>query len=110
MIDLDLVGESASSTSISIPEEERNANAAAANFCAPVAKVNSFMARKRPFYDERDVLDFARILGRHPGLVVGQMQFRLNNYSYLSKHLAKIRSFIVSGAIVDGWEQGHISL
>lgn len=109
MIDADLSGVKAS-TDESLPEEERAANAAAANFCAPVPKVQSFISRKHPFYYERDVLAFARLVNRHPGLIVGQMQFRMNNYSYLAKHLSKIRNVVIPGAIVDGYGQdAHIA-
>src|SRR5260221_4787630 len=104
IIDTALEGERAG-TGKSLPAEERVANAAASDFCAPMAKMDSFMARKRPFYYERDVVAFARLLNRHPGLIVGQMQFRLGNYSYLTKHLVKIRQFVLPGAIVDGWDQ-----
>ena len=100
----DLEGKRAG-TGDELPEEERIANAAASKFCAPTDRLTAFMARKHPFYYERDVLAFARTLARHPGLVIGQMQFRLDNYSYLAKHLSKIRGFVLPGSIFDGWGQ-----
>jgi HTH-type transcriptional regulator/antitoxin HigA len=106
MIDWKLEGVRAS-TSSALRIEERVANAAAANFCVPTEKLDSFMVRKRPFYYERDVINLARTLGRHPGLVVGQMQFRMERYDYLARHLAKVRQFVLPGAISDGW--GHIA-
>jgi HTH-type transcriptional regulator/antitoxin HigA len=106
MIDWKLEGIRAS-TSTTLRVEERVANAAAANFCVPAEKLDSFMTRKKPFYYERDVINFARILGRHPGLVVGQMQFRMERYDYLARHLVKVRQFVLSGAIADGW--GHVA-
>lgn len=63
------------------------------------------MARKHPFYYERDVLAFSQTISRHPGIVIGQMQFRLDNYAYLARHLVKIRSFILPVSIFDGWGQ-----
>ncbi len=104
MIDVNLEGENAG-TGSSIPEEERIANAAAANFCVPTEKLDSFMRRKHPFYYEKDVIAFARIVGRHPGLIIGQMQYRLNRYDYLARYLAKIRQFVLPGSIADGWGQ-----
>lgn len=104
IIDSDLEGDRAG-TGASLPVEERVANASASNFCVPTAKLDSFLARKRPFYYERDVVAFAQTLHRHPGLVIGQMQFRLNNYSYLTKHLVRVRHLVMPGAIVDGWGQ-----
>ena len=104
VIDVDLEGVRAG-TGDDLPEEERVANQAASNFCAPSDKLTNFMKRKHPFYYERDVVAFARLVGRHPGLIVGQMQFRLDNYAYLAKHLARVRHAVVTGCIVDGWGQ-----
>lgn len=93
------------STDASLSERERRANAAAANFCAPSDKVDSFIARKRPYFYEKDVLAFSRILNRHPGLVVGQMQHKLNDPKYLRKYQVKVRSFVTPSAVTDGWGQ-----
>jgi len=86
-------------------EEERIANAEARDFCVNTDKFDSFMIRKKPFYYERDVIAYSRIINRHPGIIVGQMQRKLGNYSYLARHLAKVRQFVGPNAIVDGW--GH---
>jgi HTH-type transcriptional regulator / antitoxin HigA len=88
-----------------VPEEEQIANAAAANFCVPDVKFDSFMARKHPFYYEKDVIAFAQIMNRHPGLVAGRIRRRLDRWDYLSRHLVKIRQFVLPGAIADGWGQ-----
>jgi HTH-type transcriptional regulator/antitoxin HigA len=101
----DLDGERASATDSAIPEEERIANAAAGDFCAPADKLDSFMLRKRPFFYERDVIAFARLHQRHPGLVVGQMRHRMKRHDYLTRYLVKIRQFVLRGAITDGWGQ-----
>lgn len=93
------------STDASLPEQERRANAAAADFCAPSDKVDSFIARKRPYFYEKDVLALSRILNRHPGLVIGQMQHKLNDPKYLRKYQVKIRSFVTPSAVTDGWGQ-----
>ncbi|HEY6466363.1 MAG TPA: HigA family addiction module antitoxin, partial [Candidatus Acidoferrales bacterium] len=45
MVDVDL-----DTTAVSISEEERIANEAATNFCAPSDKIDSWIARKRPYY------------------------------------------------------------
>jgi HTH-type transcriptional regulator/antitoxin HigA len=102
-----LEGDRASATSEAISEQERHANAVAADFCVPVAKMDSFMVRKRPYYYEKDVLAFARIHHRHPGLVVGQMQKRMDRWDYLTRHLVKVRQSVIPNAIVDGW--GHVA-
>ena len=105
IIDTNLEGKRASADDPSLSEEERVANAAAGDFCVPKQKMDSFMIRKHPFFYEKDVVAFARVVNRHPGIVVGQMQFRLDNYAYLTKRIAKIRQFVLPGAIVDGWGQ-----
>lgn len=107
MIDWKLEGVRASSTNSTLRVEERVANAAAANFCVPTEKLDSFMARKHPFYYERDVIGLARILSRHPGIVVGQMQFRMDRYDYLARHLVKVRQFVLPASNTDGW--GHVA-
>ena len=101
VIDL-LEGDNASSTSKAISEQERIANAAAADFCAPAAKLDSFMVRKHPFYYEKDVLAFARMHHRHPGIIVGQMQKRMDRWNYLTNTWQKIRQCVLPAAIVDG--------
>jgi HTH-type transcriptional regulator / antitoxin HigA len=100
MVDTDLEGDQ-SNASI----EEKVANEAAADFCAPRSKLDSFMVRKHPFFYEKDVVAFARLLNRHPGLIIGQMQRRLKDYRYLARHLVKIRHFVLPGSVADGWGQ-----
>jgi HTH-type transcriptional regulator/antitoxin HigA len=100
MIDVDL--EAIENT---LPEEERAANTAASDFCAPTDKLTSFINRKHPFYYEKDVIALSRVLNRHPGIVIGQMRRRLNRYDYLTRHLVKIRQFVLPGANADGWGQ-----
>lgn len=89
-----------------VPETERIANTAAADFCIPTAEMDLFIARKQPFFSERDIIGFARRLQVHPGLVVGQVQRRTGRFDLLRKHQVKCRQFILSTAIVDGW--GHV--
>ena len=45
-----------------VSEEERVANEAAASFCVPQDKLERFIARKSPFYTDRDILGFSRTL------------------------------------------------
>jgi HTH-type transcriptional regulator/antitoxin HigA len=99
MIDIDL--DKADSTT----EEERIANDAASNFCVPSEKLNSFIKRKHPYYYEKDVIAFSHLLQRHPGIVIGQIRKRLNRWDYLTRHLVKIRQFVLPGSIADGWGQ-----
>ena len=86
-----------------LPEEECVANAAAADFCVPTAEMNLFIARKAPFFAERDVIGFARRLNVHPGLVVGQIQRHTERWDFLRRYLVKVRGFVLPGSMVDGW-------
>jgi HTH-type transcriptional regulator/antitoxin HigA len=87
------------------PEEERVANTAAQAFCVPQDEMESFFIRKAPFFSERDVVGFARRVHRHPGIVVGQIQRKTEQWNFLRRYQVKIRDYIASSAIVDGWGQ-----
>jgi HTH-type transcriptional regulator / antitoxin HigA len=100
MIDIDL-----DMQATSISQEERIANDAAANFCAPSQRLDEWLKRKQPYYYERDVLAFSRTIQRHPGIVIGQIRRKLNRYDYLSRYLVKIRQYILPVALADGWGQ-----
>ena len=102
MLDAELEGERAG-TGSNIAEEERVANQAAADFCVPRRSLESFVARKAPFFAERDVIGFARTLKIHPGIAAGQLQRRVNRYDLFRSHLVKIKSIVAPGAMVDGW-------
>ena len=86
-----------------IPEEERISNMAAAEFCVPSESMDSFIARKSPFFLQRDLLGFATTLGVHPGLVAGQLQHRTGRYDLFRNYLSKIRFAVAPSAMVDGW-------
>lgn len=104
MIDADL-SVSGMGDSPNVPEEERQANEAAAEFCVPQDKMRSFVLRKNPFFYEKDVLAFAKLNGVHPGVPVGQIQHKTGRFNHLRKHQVKIREHLLPGAIVDGWDR-----
>lgn len=100
-----MVDEDLDAVAISISQEERIANDAAANFCAPSDKLDTWIKRKQPYYYEREVLALARILERHPGIVIGQIRRKLKRYDYLTRYLVKIRQYLLPVATTDGWGQ-----
>lgn len=102
LLDAELEGERAG-TGADIAAEEREANAAAADFCVPKNQLEKFIARKAPFFAQRDLMGFSRTLQIHPGLVAGQLRHRLGRYDLFSAHLAKVRSHVAPSAMVDGW-------
>src|SRR5690606_11455794 len=76
-----------------LPEEERRADAAAAEFLIPQDKLSSFMSRKGKFISERDVLSLSVRHNIHPAVVVGQIQRRRHEqgdpkaYAWLRRRL-----------------------
>ena len=98
-VDVDLQNEEQGT----LPPSELRANRAAANFCVPTEELESFFIRKAPFISERDVLGFSKRIGRHPGIVVGQLQRKLERPEYLNRLKAKIRDHVAGAAVVDGW-------
>jgi HTH-type transcriptional regulator/antitoxin HigA len=65
--------------------------------------LDAFLARKAPFFSERDLIGFSRILKVHPGIVAGQLQRRTKRYDRFRDHLVKVREIIAPTAIKDGW-------
>jgi HTH-type transcriptional regulator/antitoxin HigA len=101
MLDSDLAADIADE--MGIPDEERVANEAAAEFCVPKKMMDAFMARKAPFFHDRDVLAFAKMINVHPGLIAGQIRHRTGNYTRFQKYLEKVRGSVLPSAVVDGW-------
>lgn len=90
-----------------LPEAEHEANAAAADFAVPKAKMESWIARKQPFFSENDLLGFAKVQGVHPGIVAGQLRHRIRNFRVFKHLLVKIRAAVTATAVVDGWGETY---
>lgn len=87
-----------------LPKEEILANEAASEFLVPKDELNNFIVRVRPLYSEQRILLFAKRIGVHPGIVVGQLQFRDEvPYTHFHKHLVKVREIVTQTALTDGW-------
>jgi len=88
----------------SLPPEEVRANDAASEFVVSKQELDSFIVRVRPLYSEQRILLFAKRINVHPGLVVGQLQFRDEvPYTHFHKYLVKIREIVTQTALTDGW-------
>jgi HTH-type transcriptional regulator/antitoxin HigA len=88
----------------SLPVQEIKANDAASEFLVPKTELDGFITRVRPLYSEQRILLFAKRIGVHPGLVVGQLQFRDEvPYTHFHKYLVKVREIIAQVAMTDGW-------
>lgn len=92
-----------------LPEEEKRADAAAAEFLVPQEKLASFMARKGKWISETDVLAFSARHNIHPAVVIGQIQHHRHRngdgraFSFLRKYLVKIHDHFMTWPLRDGW-------
>jgi HTH-type transcriptional regulator / antitoxin HigA len=86
-----------------VSAQEHAANKAAAGFGVPSHVVDDFIARKSPLFSRNRIQDFAKIVGIHPGIVVGQLQHRLDRWDLHRRLLVKIRQHVVPSASTDGY-------
>lgn len=92
-----------------LPEEEKLADAAAAEFLIPQDKLFSFMARKGKWISETDVLAFAARHNVHPAVVIGQIQHQRHKsgderaFSFLRRYLTKVHEYYTAWPMSDGW-------
>ncbi|MCC6242115.1 MAG: helix-turn-helix domain-containing protein [Gemmatimonadaceae bacterium] len=86
-----------------VPAAEIAANIAATEFCLPTDAMQTFIDRVGPLYSKSNVRECARANGVHPGLVVGQLQRRLNRWDLFRPMLVKVRESLTSVALTDGY-------
>jgi HTH-type transcriptional regulator/antitoxin HigA len=86
-----------------VSEQELQATSAALEFPMPTEELDDFIARKRPIFSEKQVIGFANRFGVHPGIVVGQLQYRTQRFNLLRTHLTKIRDVVTASAVTDGY-------
>ena len=84
-------------------DAEDAANNAASNFCVPETEMTKFIARLNPVFEEKNVLGLAKRIDRHPGIVVGQLQKRINRWNIFRSHLVKVREVITKTALTQGY-------
>lgn len=101
--DIDIFGETAPSLE-SRSDVERLVDNFAAHTLISRAELEHFIARVRPLYSKEKIRGFAARLKVHPGIVVGQLQHRGEiDWRHSRDMLAKVRHFVVSAALTDGW-------
>ena len=84
--------------------QEIEANKFAQDFLLPKDELDNFIARVRPLYSQAKIEKFAQRVGVHPGIVVGQLQFRGEiGYQHSRKLLEKVREYVTSTTLTDGW-------
>jgi HTH-type transcriptional regulator/antitoxin HigA len=102
-IDIDLVGDKAQQFKDK-PESEKHIDEFASDFLIPQTELDGFVARVRPLYSTSRITGFAKRLGIHPGIVVGQLQHR-EEIKYFANRalLVKIRNIVIGSTLTDGW-------
>ena len=77
----------------------------------PTGELDFFIARVKPLYSKFKIMNFAERIKVHPGIVVGQLQFRKEiPYSHNRDLLVRIREIITRTALTDGWGNVAIGL
>ena len=89
-----------------VSEKEQRTDREASEFLIQKAKLDSFISRHKPRFSKADIIRFANLHQIHPGIVVGQLQYRKAiQYSHSREMLVPIRQMIADSALTDGW--GH---
>jgi HTH-type transcriptional regulator / antitoxin HigA len=95
-IDLELVGPQAQGQA-NKPLEERKADRRASDWLIPPAAIKPYIDGRKASVSKSDIIELAQRLNRHPGILVGRMQYEGRvSYSYCRELLVKIRSVIMS--------------
>lgn len=87
----------------SIDEAEKDANGFAAEKCVPQKLMDDFIVRHDPMYPTTKLIGFSRIVKRHPGIVAGQLQHKINRPELFKKFQSRVRDILTSTAITDGY-------
>lgn len=105
MLDVDLVGNEAQPTE-GKNEIEKRADSFAASSLVDQVKLQSFIVRCGRWFSTAQIQAFAVRVKTHPGIVVGQLQFRGKlKYTHNRDFLVKIKNIITATAVTDGWGQ-----
>ncbi len=85
-------------------DSEKTADLFATTFLVDQAKLDNFIARVHPLYSKAKIAAFAHKIHVHPGIVVGQLQHKGKiTYAHSREYLAKIKQWVISSALTDGW-------
>jgi HTH-type transcriptional regulator/antitoxin HigA len=87
----------------SLSEQEKRANAAAAEFCTPQDQLENLIARKGEYISRKDFISFAMRLRIHPGIVAGQLRNKTGRWNLFNSMNAPIREHITPVSMTDGY-------
>ena len=102
-VDMELVGANAQRIEEK-PESERDADQFAAGFLVTQSELDKFIAREHPLYSKAKIATFAKRVMVHPGIVVGQLQFRKKiPYAHSRDLLINVKQIVMVSTLTDGW-------
>jgi HTH-type transcriptional regulator / antitoxin HigA len=85
-------------------ESEIRASKEAADLLVPEQELEKFIKTYKPRYTEARINNLATKVQVHPGIIVGQLQFRKEiSYAAHRKLMPKIRELATTIAFTDGW-------
>jgi HTH-type transcriptional regulator / antitoxin HigA len=85
-------------------EIEQAADKFASEILVAPDEIESFIMRVKPLYSKTRINQFAGRLGIHPGIIVGQLQYRREiGYFHSREMLVEIKDLITPSAMTDGW-------
>lgn len=100
-IDVDLADAKAGEAA---DEIEERANEEAASMLIPQDELERFILRKRPYFSSKSIIQFANRIKMHPGVIVGQLQYRKAiKYTHSHGMLVQIRENVLETSVSDGW-------
>jgi len=84
---------------------EKRANKQSASWLVPQEALQSFILRTSPLYSTTRVTNFARRMGVHPSIIVGQLKFceELEPFQFTRLQNIDVRKIIKQVAMCDGW-------
>jgi HTH-type transcriptional regulator / antitoxin HigA len=104
ILDIDIVAEEYEK--LEKHEVEEEVNLFARDFLVTQSDLENFILRIRPLFGKQKIINFAKTMGVHPGIIIGQLQFRGEiHWSVHRKLLEKVRHIITQSALTDGWGQ-----
>jgi HTH-type transcriptional regulator/antitoxin HigA len=101
-LDVRLVGADAVAAGEKSPAESK-ADDFAVTFLVERAEMSDFIDRT-PVFSRLKIEGFAKRIGVHPGIVVGQLQYRkLVPYTNFRPLLTSVKQFVLGNVLTDGW-------
>ncbi|NQT17730.1 MAG: helix-turn-helix domain-containing protein [Planctomycetes bacterium] len=90
-----------------VDDVERRANQQASEWLVSTKTLESFIVRTKPRYSKRRIIQFANLHKIHPGIIVGQLQFRGEiEWRHNREMLIGVKGLLTETAVTDGW--GHV--